>query len=127
MQGKNHGMKTGMDQELAGKLKTRYERSVARLVKLGPIVQGTITERTITKKDPRNPGTPRTIGPYYQWTFKHNAKTGTVNLSAAQVKSFQRAIENNRKLEALLTQIRDLSRQFLEATTQGVQKRKTNK
>jgi len=127
MQEKNHGMKTGMDKQLAGKLKTRYERSVARLVKLGPIVQGTITERTITKKDPRNPDTPRTIGPYYQWTFKHNAKTVTVNLSRPQVRPFQQAIDNNRRLEVLLTQIRDLSRQFLEATTQGVQKRKTNK
>ena len=111
----------------AQKLKKRYERLAARLVELGPIVQGTITERTITKKGPRNPDSPKTIGPYYQWTFKRDAKTVTVNLSATQVKPFQRAIDNNRNLETVLTQMRELSRLILEATTHGVQKRKANK
>jgi len=116
-----------MDKKQADKLKKRYERLAARLAALGPIVQGTITERTITKRNPRNPDTPRTIGPYYQWTFKRNAKTVTVNLSAPQAKPFQRAIDNNRRLETILTQMRELSSQILEATTQGVQRRKTNK
>lgn len=111
----------------AQRLKKRYERLAARLANLEPIVQGTITERTITKQDPHNPGSSKTIGPYYQWTFKRNAKTVTVNLSAAQVKPFQRAIDNNHKLETLLTQMRELSCQMLEATTQGVKKRKRNK
>jgi hypothetical protein len=105
-------------------LDRRYKRLAARLAKLGPIVQGTITERTITKEDPRNPGKPKTIGPYHQWTFKRNAKTVTVNLSPSQRKFFQKAIDNNRQLETLLTQMRELSRQILEATTQGVEKRK---
>ena len=61
------------------------------------------------------------------WTFKRNAKTVTVNLSASQVKPFQRAIDNNHKLETRLTQMRELSCQILEATTQGVQKRKRYK
>lgn len=111
----------------AQRLKKRYERLAARLAKLGPIVQGTITERTITKEDPHNPGNPKTIGPYYQWTFKRSAKTVTVNLSASQRKPFQKAIDNNRKLETLLTQMRELSHQVLDATTQGVQKRKPYK
>jgi hypothetical protein len=109
------------------RLKKRYERLAARLARLGPIVQGTITERTITKEDPHNPGTPKTIGPYYQWTFKRNAKTVTVNLSASQRRSFQRAIDNNQKLETLLTQMREISRQILDATTQGVRRRNRNK
>jgi len=115
-----------MDKEQTDQLKKRYERLGARLAKLGPIAQGTITERTITKNDPKKPGSFRTIGPYYQWTFKRDAKTVTVNLSAEQVKPFQRAIDNNRKLETILTQMREISRQILEATTQGVQRRKTN-
>jgi len=109
------------------RLKKRYERLAARLARPGLIVQGTITERTITKQDPRNPGQPKTIGPYYQWTFKRSAKTVTVNLSASQRKPFQKAIDNNQSLEALLAQMRELSRQILEATTQGVQRRKSNK
>jgi len=106
------------------RLKKRYEGLAARLARLGFIVQGTITERTITKEDPHHPGQSKTIGPYYQWTFKRSAKTVTVNLSASQRKPFQKAIDNNQRLEALLTQMRGLSRQILEATTQGVRRRK---
>lgn len=115
------------DKDCIHTLEKRYERLAGRLAKLGPIAQGTITERTITKEDPQNPGKPKTIGPYYQWTFKRNAKTVTVNLSASQVKPFQKAIDNNRTLETLLTQMRELSGQILDATTQGVQKRNRNK
>jgi len=50
-----------------------------------------------------------------------------VNLSASQAKTFQRAIDNNRKLEAIIKEMRTLSRTILEATTQGVKKRKTNR
>lgn len=114
------------DKKKTDELYRRYERLAARLTRLGPIVQGTITERSITKSSPRAPHCERTLGPYYQWTFKRNAKTVTVNLSASQVKPFQRAIDANRKLEDLLTQMRDLSRQILEDTTHGVKKRKPN-
>jgi len=106
------------------KLKKRYERLAARLAKVGPVLQGTITERTITKPDPQDAQRTRTIGPYYQWTFKRNAKTVTVNLSAPQAKSFQQAIDNNRKLEAIIQEMRTLSREILEATTEGVKRRK---
>lgn len=109
------------------RLTKRYERLAARLARLGPIVQGTITERTITKEDPHHPGRSKTIGPYYQWTFKRCARTVTVNLSASQCKHFQKAIDNNQRLEALLTQMRAISRRILEATTHGVHRRKPNK
>ena len=107
------------------RLQRRYQRLAARLAKLAPIVQGTITERTITKTDPDDPKRTRTIGPYYQWTFKRNAKTVTVNLTASQAKTFQRAIDNNRKLEEIIQQMRTLSRTILEATTEGVRRRNT--
>ncbi|MCX5653206.1 MAG: hypothetical protein NTY65_00925 [Planctomycetota bacterium] len=111
------------DKDRVHTLKKRYERLAGHLAKIGPIAQGTITERTITKEDPHNAGRPKTIGPYYQWTFKRNAKTVTVNLSAAQIKAFQKAIDNNRFLEGLLTEMRELSTQILNATTQGVRRR----
>lgn len=110
-----------------GALQRRYERLAARLAVLDPILQGTITERIITKKDPQNPAATRTIGPYYQWTFKSKGKTVTVNLAATQVKRFQRALDANRKVEELLSQMRDLSRQILEASTEGVKRRKLMK
>ncbi len=109
------------------RLKERLQRLATRFAGLGPIVQGTITERTITREDPTRPGKAKTIGPYYQWTFKRNAKTVTVNLSAHQRKQFQKAIDNNRKAEDLLAQMRELSLEFLNAATQGVAKRNRNK
>jgi hypothetical protein len=124
MQGKNHRRKTMGDAREVQRLQQRYERLAARLARLGLIVQGTITKRSITKEDPHHPGRSKTIGPYYQWTFKRSAKTVTVNLSASQRKPFQKAIDTNQSLEALLTQMRELSRKILDATTQGVQRRK---
>ena len=105
----------------------RYARLTARLAKLGFVLQGTITERTIVRDDPAAPGKQKTYGPYYQWTFKRKGKTVTVNLAASQAKTFQRAIDRNRKLAAVLREMRSLSRTILEATTTGVKKRKPNK
>jgi hypothetical protein len=109
------------------RLQKRYERLASRLAKPSPILQGNIAERTITRQAPKDSERPKTIGPYYQWTFKRNAKTVTVNLSASQVKPFQKAIDNNRTLETVLTEMRELSRQILDATTNGVQKRNRRK
>lgn len=105
------------------RLTKRYARLASRLAQPGLLLQGNITERTITRPDPQDPKHPKTIGPYHQWTFKRNAKTVTVNLSASQRKRFQKAIDNNRKLETLLTEMRELSRQILDVTTKGVQRR----
>ena len=109
------------------RLKKRYARLAARLANPGLLLQGSITERSITRPDPQDPDHPKSIGPYYQWTFKRNAKTVTVNVSASQVRPFQKAIDNNRKLEGLLTEMRDISRQILDATTKGVQRRNRHK
>jgi len=114
------GKKLGKPEEL----KQRYQRLAARLGTLGFMVQGTITERTIRRPDPGNPATQRAYGPYYQWTWKKEGKTVTVNLTATQAKAFQRAIDEHRKLETLLDEMCALSRQFLECTTPGVRKRK---
>ena len=84
------------------------------------LVQGTITERTLCRK----PGKSKTYGPYYQWTFKKNGKTVTVNLSAEQAGVFRKAIDDNRKIESALKSIRGLSREILELSTTGVSRRK---
>ena len=103
------------------KLKRRYARLTARLAKTGSILKGTITERFIEKC---RGGETTTIGPYYQWTFKRDGKTVTVNLSASQARHFHKAINNNKVVEEILKEMRDLSRQILEATTKGVVRRK---
>jgi len=110
------------------KQKDAIERRRARLLQkisaTGPVLQGTVTRRTILKDDPQAPGTQKEYGPYYQWTWKQAGKTVTVNLSASQAKAYQKAIDENRKLETLLEQLREASLNLLEETTQGVAKRK---
>jgi hypothetical protein len=105
-------------------LKRSYQRLAARLGKVGFIAQGTITERIIMRPDPQHRATQRAYGPYYQWTWKKEGKTVTVNLTATQAKAFQRAIDGHRKLDSLLDEMRALSRHYLEITTQSVKKRK---
>ena len=89
----------------------------------GLLLQGTIAERNIQ----RGTGSKKkNYGPYYQWTFKQRGKTATVNLAASQVEEFQKAIDNNKKIEAVMEDVRNLSREILELSTQGVVRRKHN-
>lgn len=113
--------------ESVPRMKRHYAKLTAHLAKLGPILQGTITERTIERDDPENPGEKKAYGPYFQWTWKRDGKTVTVNLSAAQAKAYQKAIDNHRRLENILGEMRDLSLAILEQTTEGVIKRNRNK
>lgn len=101
-----------------------YRSLAANLTDTGLLLQGTITERIIHKKS-KQPGKGSiTYGPYFQWTFKEEGKTRTVNLSKEQLYLFLQAIENNRKVEAVLKEMREMSREILEAATRGVKKRK---
>jgi hypothetical protein len=105
-------------------LQRRYARLVERLGKTALILQGTITERTIVQADPKNPKKQKIYGPYYQWTFKLAGKTTTVNLTASQAKAYQRAIDNQRKMETMIQEMRELSLRILQDSTVGVRKRK---
>jgi hypothetical protein len=104
-------------------MRRRYVRLAAELAKLGLILQGTVLEcRPVVKGSPGH--IKKTRGPYYQWTRKIKGKTVTVALSASQAKVFQKAIANQRKLERITRQMRQLSLEILQATTQGVKRRK---
>lgn len=105
------------------RLYARYNALVAQLKGIGLILQGTITERII---EPLN-NKEKVYGPYYQWTRKICAKTVTVNLSHSQVKEYQAAIENNKRLEKTIRDMRELSLRICAATTAGVIKRKPRK
>ena len=107
-------------------LKARYRRLAARVAALGPVLQGTISERVIKREDAGRPAKKKSYGPYYQWTRKKKGKTVTVNLSPSQAKVYQRAIDRHRELEVTLEQMRHLSLELLEKTTKGVAKRKSH-
>jgi hypothetical protein len=105
----------------------QYERLKARLLKLGPVLQGSPLARTVRREDPREPGRRGELGPYYQWTRKLGGRTVNVNLSAAQARAWSRAIAQHRRLENLLEQMRQVSLKILEESTEGVKKRKSKK
>jgi uncharacterized iron-regulated protein len=104
-------------------IRRRFRQLAATLARTGPILLGTLHERRIPApaKDGRKA---KTYGPYYQWTFKREGRTLTVNLSRAQLRPFRQAIQRQRAVEQTLDHLRALSRALLEATTPGVPKRK---
>jgi len=108
-------------------LKRRHRALARRLAQTGLILQGTITPRTLVRPDPQAQTRSKTYGPYYQWTFKRAGKTVTVNLSAAQAKVFQKAINQHREMEKIIGEMRRLSLGICESTSQGVRKRKVKK
>lgn len=103
------------------RLQARYNALAEQLSKTGLILQGTITERSIESGDNKE----KVYGPYYQWTRKIKQKTVTVNLSRSQVKVYQKAMDNNKKLEKIIKEMMALSMKIMEATTEGVKKRKS--
>lgn len=105
-------------------LNRRYRRLARTLAAPGRLLQGTITAREMLRPDPQAPDRKKTYGPYYQWTFKQKGKTTTVNLTSTQAKLYQKAINNHRRLEKTIQEMRTLSRQIYEQTTTGVKKRK---
>ncbi|MFA6569390.1 MAG: DUF6788 family protein [Victivallales bacterium] len=98
----------------------------SKLMRTGLIAQGTITERRIERRRRRGGRTKSNAeyGPYYQWTFKRKGKTVTVNLSGRQEKTFRKAIDENRNVENIISEMRDLSLEILNLKTEGVKKRK---
>jgi len=98
----------------------------SKLMQTGLIAQGTITERRIERRRRRGGRTKSNAeyGPYYQWTFKRKGKTVTVNLSGRQEKTFRKAIDENRNVENIISEMRDLSLEILNLKTEGVKKRK---
>ena len=104
-------------------LRARYARLAAPLARCGLLLQGTLSEVRPRRATPSGAQGVKIYGPYYQWTWKQAGKTVTVNLAAGQRRAFQRAINNQRKIEKRLATLRALSQQILDFTTQGVAKR----
>lgn len=101
-------------------LEKRYQRLQGELAQVGLIALGTITPRRIVQPHPQDQRRTKTYGPYYQWTYKREGKTVTVNLTKAQAGAFQKAIHNQRRLHRILKKMLDLSQTILQRTTVGV-------
>jgi hypothetical protein len=63
----------------------------------------------------------------WRWTRKVKAKTVTVALSDQQAELFRRAVDDHRKLEELIDQMRAISQQVLLHSVEGPVRRKRRK
>ena len=86
-----------------GPLPASYQRLRARLEQTGWVALGSVLER----------GLPGQGGPRYQWSRRVEGKTVTVALSAEQFAWLKRAIANQREVEALLSQMHQLSLDYM--------------
>lgn len=109
------------------RLERKYAKVKKRLLELGPVLQGSILSRTLRREAPANTGRMKDYGPYYQWTRKRKGKTVIQNLSESQAKAYGKAIRENRKLQKLLAEMREISLEILESTTEGVARRARGK
>lgn len=94
------------------RLEARYQRLKERLLDLGWIAQGSLM-----------PQPPRA----WRLTRKVSAKTVSLALSAPQADLYKQAIANHRKLETILSQMRELSEEALQKSVPGVRKRPRRK
>ena len=92
---------------------TTYARLREQLAQTGWISQGYVQDRG-----------PGAGGPCYQWTRKVKGKTVSVALSQAQYQWLKEAICNWRKLQNILQEMQQLSRQVLFETLPNPKRRK---
>jgi Family of unknown function (DUF6788) len=90
-------------------LRKRFERCKTQILALDWVTQGSLSQ------SPQG---------NWRWTRKVKAKTVTVALSDQQAELFRRAIDDHRKLEKLIDQIRALSQQVLLNSVEGPARRK---
>lgn len=94
------------------KLEERYRLLKEELAGLGWLTDGSVV--------PNHPG-------HWRWTRKVQAKTVAVSLSPAQADLFRAAIENHRRLEAILREMRTISQEVLLNSAENVRKKPQQK
>lgn len=98
----------------------RYDALKAELLTVGFVCQGSVqTRQTECGKatcrchdDPEN-----RHGPYHYWTRKIRGKTVGLMLTDAELPVYREWIENNRKLERIVREMRNLSARALTLAT----------
>ena len=90
-------------------LKKRFEHCKTQILALDWMTQGSLSQ------SPQG---------NWRWTRKVKAKTVTVALSDKQAELFRRAIDDQRKLENLIDQMRAISQQVLLNSVEGPARRK---
>ncbi|MGH9055521.1 MAG: DUF6788 family protein [Acidimicrobiales bacterium] len=90
-----------------------YEAAKARVAEVGFTCEGSLVERYTCCHNPNchcaDPS--RRHGPYYQLSWKEAGKTVSKLISAEEAAIYRDWIADRRRLEGLLAEMRDLSRQ----------------
>ncbi len=98
--------------------RTERRRIIEAIAKLGPVVPGTLLERSMRcgragchcHAEP-----PHLHGPYWYWTRKVDQKTVSKLLSADQVAEYQEWFDNERRLRALVAELEALGIEAIES------------
>ncbi|MGO8825316.1 MAG: DUF6788 family protein [Acidimicrobiales bacterium] len=95
----------------------RHRDLAAQIAQIGIIAAGSVTRRftrctSVGCRCNADPPTPH--GPYWQWTAKVNGKTVTKRLTAQEAALYREWIGNDRRIRALLDQIRKVDAKAAE-------------
>lgn len=95
----------------------RYRQLLGELTEIGYIRSGSLAPRYnyCGKPNCRCHGDPpQPHGPYFQWTAKVNGKTVNRRLSAREAEIYQEWINNDRRLRAIIDQLRAVAAEATE-------------
>lgn len=99
----------------------RYRELVAELADIGLIRSGSLASRYnyCGKANCRCHGDPpEPHGPYFQWTAKVDGKTVNRRLNAQQAELYREWIANDRRLRAIIDQMREIAAKATELILQ---------
>jgi hypothetical protein len=108
-------------------LRAESKRILSAISKLGPVVPGSLLERSLKCSNARcrcHSDPPVLHGPYWYWTRKVNNKTVSQMLSLEQVADYQPWFENERKLRGLVSELEALGVDAIESDQRSKPRRK---
>ena len=94
---------------MKSRLSRRYTTLQKQIATLGPISQGSVAFQA--------PGS-------WRWTFKIKGKTACVALSEEQATQMSQAIDNHKRLEEIVREMREITQSLILETVPGVRRRK---
>ena len=110
--------------DLAG-YERRYRQLLEQIAEVGFIRSGSVAPRYNYCGKPNcrcHADPPQPHGPYFQWTAKVNGKTVNRRLSAREAELYQEWIGNDRRLRALINELRAVAEQATDLILDQVAK-----
>lgn len=94
---------------MKSRLLRRYTTLQKQLTNIGPVSQGSVAFQAPSS---------------WRWTFKINGKTACVALSEEQATQMSEAIDNHKRLESTIREMREITQTLILETVSGVRRRK---